>query len=310
MRAVKIVVLTLLYLAAFAIAALYLFPEPIARAAIDAERGRSQLTRHEKTVDGQTWVYLEGGQGEPLLLIHGFGADKDNFTRVARFLTGKYRVIVPDLIGFGESSKPADASYIIVDQMERARAFARAVGVEKVHLGGSSMGGFIATTWAAKHPEEVQSLWLLAPAGVFSAPPSDLMSILQINQPNPLLVRSKEDFRTTFQFVMSDPPFVPGPILDVMAERRVANHALEEKIFTAVREQSTPLEDLARGLQTPARIVWGDRDRALHPDGAKILNGFLPNSSVLMMPWIGHLPMLERPQEVAEDYLSFRATLK
>lgn len=310
MRVVKIAFISLLYLLALLTGLFYLFPEPVAKFAIDAERGRSQLVRKEVSVGGQTWVYLEGGQGEPLLLVHGFGADKDNFTRVARFLVPHYRVIAPDLLGFGESSKPVDAGYTIIEQVERLRGFAQAVGVEKAHVGGSSMGGFIATTWAAKHPADVQSLWLLAPAGVFSAPESDLVSIIRIGHPNPLTVRTEKDFRTTFAFVMSDPPYVPGPILDVMARRRIANLALEEKIFTAVREQSTPLEDLVQGLPTPARIVWGERDRALHPGGAEILKGFMPNASVLLMPWVGHLPMLERPEEVAKDYLAFRATLK
>lgn len=310
MRFVKYFFVSLIYLGAALVGALYLFPEQAAKLAIGAERDRSQLARMEKTVEGQQWVYLEGGQGEPLLLIHGFGADKDNFTRVAKWLTPRYRVIAPDLLAFGESSKPAEAGYTIIEQMERLRGFAKALGIEKAHIGGSSMGGFIAATWAAKHPEEVQSLWLLAPAGVYSAPESDLTALIRLKSANPLLVRNEDDFRTTFKFVMSDPPYVPGPILDVLAQRRIANYALEEKIFADINERSTPLEELVKDLPTPARIVWGERDRALHPGGAEILKGLMPNASVLMMPWVGHLPMLERPQEVAEDYLAFRATLK
>lgn len=311
MRVFKIVLVIVLYLGAALVGALYLFPEQAARLAVDAERNRSKLSRMEKTVDGQQWAYLEGGQGEPLLLIHGFGADKDNFTRVARYLTPHYRVIAPDLLGFGESSKPADAGYLVLEQMERLRGFAQAMGLTQAHIGGSSMGGFIAATWAAKHPQEVKSLWLLAPGGVATAPPSDLTSLLRLsNASNPLLARNEAEFRTTFHFVMSDPPWVPGPVLDVLARRRMANHELEQQIFVAIRERSTPLEELVKGLATPARIVWGDRDRALHPGGAEILKGLMPNASVLMLPWVGHLPMLERPEDVAKDYLAFRSALK
>lgn len=310
MRVAKIAGIALVYLIALLVGLVYLLPEPFFKAAVGAERGRSGLVRMERVVDGQNWVWLEGGQGQPLILIHGFGADKDNFTRVARQLTPKFKVIAPDLLGFGESAKPAELSYAVADQMERLRGFAKALGVEQAHLGGSSMGGFIAATWAAKYPTEVQSLWLLAPGGVFSAPESDLAALLKKGTANPLLVRSEEDFRTTYAFAMADPPFVPGPFLDVLAQRRVANFELEQKIFVAIRERSTPLEQLVSGLQTSTRIVWGDRDRALDVGGAEILKGLMPNASALIMAGIGHLPMIERPKEVGEDYLAFRAALQ
>jgi pimeloyl-ACP methyl ester carboxylesterase len=310
MRIFKVVFVTLIYLLAALVGALYLFPEKASQLAIGAERDRANLVRVERAVEGRNWVSIEGGQGEPLLLIHGFGADKDNFSRVSRFLTPHYRVVVPDLPGFGESDKPADVGYTILEQVERLRAFAKAAGMNRPHIGGSSMGGYIAATWAATYPQEVASLWLLAPAGVASAPESDLAALVRLGQPNPLLVRSEEDFRTTFHFVMSDPPYIPGPILDVAARRRIANFGLEERIFDAIRNRSKPLEELVKGLQTPARIVWGDRDRALHVGGAEILKELMPNASVLLLPHIGHLPMLERPQQVAEDYLAFRASLK
>src|SRR6478735_3598161 len=76
------------------------------------ERWRADLERKEIVLsDGTRIAYLEGGGGEPLVLVHGFGADKDNFTRVARWLTPHYRVIVPDLVGFGESAHRADVDY-------------------------------------------------------------------------------------------------------------------------------------------------------------------------------------------------------
>src|SRR5882724_5640851 len=108
----------------------YLAPERATRWAIDAERKRAGLARKQIDLPGGLhYVYLEGGQGEPLLLLHGFGADKDNFTRVARFLTPHYRVIAPDHIGFGESAHPQDADYAPIAQAERVRELARALGI-------------------------------------------------------------------------------------------------------------------------------------------------------------------------------------
>src|SRR5262249_61814458 len=91
-------------------------------------------------VDDVEIAYLEGGSGEPLILVHGFGATKDNFTRVAAYLTPHYRVLIPDLPGFGDSSKSETASYSITQQVQWLHAFATALGVGGVHLGGAVAG--------------------------------------------------------------------------------------------------------------------------------------------------------------------------
>ena len=99
-------------------------------AAYSMERSRAGLVHKDVTLsDGTRIAYLEGGSGEPLVLVHGFGADKDNFTRVARWLTPHYRVIAPDLVGFGESTHLPDADYHYAAQAERVRAFVQALGL-------------------------------------------------------------------------------------------------------------------------------------------------------------------------------------
>jgi len=133
-----------------------MFPERVARDAITSLRRNAALVRKEINLPGGVrYVYLDGGVGEPLLLLHGFGADKDNFNAVAHFLTSRYRVIVPDHIGFGESSKPPGADYSPPAQVEHLRALAKALSLGKIHIGGNSMGGQIALSYAASHSDEV-----------------------------------------------------------------------------------------------------------------------------------------------------------
>jgi pimeloyl-ACP methyl ester carboxylesterase len=283
-------------------------PERAVRAALAYERRLAGLERKAITlVNGLTYVYLEGGRGEPLLLLHGFGANKDYFARVAKYLTPRYRVIVPDHIGFGESSKPPRADYAPRAQAERLRSFARALGVSKLHLGGNSMGGHIALTYAALYPMEVESLWLLNAAGVWSAPPSELRKMMSATGENPMLVQDEEDFARLVSLVTAKPLMIPRPFLDVVAQDRIENYALEERIFKQLAADS--VEERIRGLAVPALIVWGQQDRVLHPGSAGILPMLLIRSEVVMLPGVGHLPMLEAPDKCALDYLRFRATL-
>ncbi|MGB7201190.1 MAG: alpha/beta hydrolase [Pyrinomonadaceae bacterium] len=293
-------------IAALAIGFVYLAPETATRAFIDLDRWRAGLVRKEIALaDGTRYVYLEGGQGEPLMLLHGFGANKDNFSRMAAFLTPKYRVIIPDHVGFGESAHPPDADYSPTEQAERIHKLAQALGINAVHVCGNSMGGQIALTYAALYPGEVKTLWLLAPAGLWSAPPNELRIRFSETGENPLLVRNEEEFARLFELVMGDPPFVPRPIMDVLAQERIQNFALEQRIFEQIITDS--VEQRISGLATPTLIVWGSRDRLIHVETANLLHRLLPNSEVIIMHEIGHAPMLERPQQTAEDYLRFRS---
>jgi len=312
MRALKWVLAALGVLGALVLGAgVYLYttaPERAVRAALEYERRLAGLERKEITLpNGLAYVYLEGGKGEPLVLLHGFGANKDNFTRVAKYLTPRFRVIAPDHIGFGESSKPPQADYTPRAQAERLRAFARALGLARLHLGGNSMGGQLALTYAALYPKEVESLWLLNAAGVWSAPPSELRRKMSETGDNPMLVQDEDDFAQLVALVTAKPLRIPRPFLDVVAQERIRNFALEERIFRQLAADS--VEERIRGLAIPTLIVWGQQDRVLHPGSAGVLQMLLVKSEVVMMQGVGHLPMIEEPERTALDYLRFRATL-
>lgn len=309
MRALKFMLLLAVLALGGVTGYVYAFPEKAAAGAIAAERNRSHLVRKEIQIPGGlTYVYLEGGdpKGAPLVLLHGFGANKDNFTRIARLLP-KYRLLIPDHIGFGESSHPQDASYAPPAQVERLHAFAQALNLGKFHVGGSSMGGQIAVSWGALHPEEVQSLWLLDAAGAWSAPDSELVTILKAGGKNPLMATNEDEFASIFSFVMAKPPFVPRPILNVFAQERIRNNLLEQRIFDDVRGDQT--EARINGLPLPTLIVFGEADRAINAGAGEVFHKLLPNSQLVIMKGIGHLPMLEDPEATAKDYLEFRAKL-
>ena len=286
----------------------YFFPEQLVRRALDYERWLAGLVRKEVELPGGLrYVYLEGGRGEPLLLLHGFGTNKDNFVRAAKYLTPRYRVIIPDHIGFGESAKPPKAAYSARAQAERLHTLTRSLGIPRLHLGGNSMGGHIALAYAAQYPKEVASLWLLAPAGVWSGPQSEMRKRIAQGGENPMIVRNEEEFARLVAGVTAAPMPIPRRFLDVLAQERIRNHELEQRIFQQLAQDS--IEQRVRGLATPALIVWGAQDRVLHPASAGILQMLLTRSEVVLMQGVGHVPMLEQPEKSALDYLQFRATL-
>ncbi len=306
-------VLKLVVLLVAAVAVVYgvfdfFFPQRFADAAMRAERSAAGLQRKETDIPGLHLVYLEGGQGSPLLLLHGFGADKDNWTRVARYLTPHFHVYAPDLPGYGESSLPAPADSDIAHQVGYVHEFAAALGLQHFDLGGNSMGGWISGAYAAAHPEQVDSLWLLAPAGVSTAQDSDLIKIVKSGGHVPLLARTPAEFQQLLDFIFVHRPFVPHAVISVLAQHAAEHYDFNQKVF-AVLTKDAPLEPQLKNLPTPTLIVWGDHDRALNDSGAEVLHGLLPNSQVIIMPDMGHVPMVEAPAQTAADYIKFRDSL-
>ena len=100
----------------------HLFPGVVFKVLRNMERGVAGLDQRSLDVGKLHMEYLEGGQGDILVLRHGFGGDKDNWTRVAKYLTPHFRVVMPDLPGFGDSTKDPDAHYTIFDQVKRLHA--------------------------------------------------------------------------------------------------------------------------------------------------------------------------------------------
>ena len=276
-----------------------LLPGPMARASVALERKRSGLTLRLASLP-----YLEGGSGsEVLLLVHGFAGDKDNFTRIARFLTPHYRVIIPDLPGFGDARRDPSAKHDMATQVENLRAFMAELGVQRFHMGGNSMGGFIAAEYAARYPQQVASLWLLAPAGTEETLESPAFQQYLAGGGMPLLVPTPGDFETMMASCMARPPFFPYSLKHVLARRAVADYPLHCDLM----KQLVASPHLQGSIETPALIVWGTEDRILSPKGAPATMALMPNASLVMMDGIGHLPMLEATSRTARDFLEFQS---
>lgn len=311
MKLIKLTTVTLILFMAVIGLSIAFAPKQLGDALISAKRSIGGLETRSITLEnGLRYVYTENSndQAETLVLLHGFGADKDNFTEVAPYLKNHFHLVIPDHIGFGESSNPADIHYGPQEQALRLRELlVSEMGLSQFHMGGNSMGGLIALAYAEMFPDDITSLWLLNPAGLWSSEKSEMTKIIEQTGKNPLTATTKEEFRAVFDFTMSQPPFVPGFVLDEKAKVRIDNYELEQKIFKEFK--AFDLESAIQGLTTPSLVVWGEEDRVLHPSGADILKKLMPQTQVISMPGIGHLPMLEAPKTVAKDFRDFASSL-
>jgi abhydrolase domain-containing protein 6 len=174
-EAMKKILLSVFVIMLLGFVAVYFFmPGTMFEIVKKIERKAGGLEQKSVEVNGMNIQYLEGGSGEPLVLIHGFGANKDNWTRSAKFLTPHFKVIAPYLPGFGESDDNPGGKYTIKDQAVFLKQFLNKIGIKSFHIGGNSMGGNISGQYAALYQEDLISLFLLAPGGVVSSKPSKI----------------------------------------------------------------------------------------------------------------------------------------
>lgn len=285
-----------------------LAPLPAARVLMAIARLRAGLRRRDAEVPGARMPYLDGGNGEPVLLLHGFGADKDNFTRVARHLTGAYRVIAPDLPGFGEASRDPKANHSMAAQAANVLAFIDRLGLDRVHIGGASMGGFIAAEFAARYPDRVASLWLLNTPGTAAAIDCDMVRRYVATGATTALMHTPEHFMDLLREATVRMPYVPYSLRQALGRRGHADLALHTGLLKQLYG-SPYLDSQYYRIEAPALIVWGSGDQMMNPKGADALQAILPASRIVLMPGVGHLPVVEAPLASATDYLDFLGTL-
>ncbi|RHX89749.1 alpha/beta fold hydrolase [Leptospira stimsonii] len=268
------------------------------------ERFQSNLEKKEIQVGSYKWTYLEGGKGETILLVHGFGGDKDNWTRFVRTLTNSYHVVIPDLPGFGENDRKTEDEYSIRTQVSRLDDFTKVLGLGKFHIIGNSMGGSISGVYTATYPDKILTLGLLDSAGVKSPIPSELSVYLSKGR-NPLVANNDKEFDFLLNFIFVKPPTIPSFLKGYFAEKSIRNREFNEKIYKDLRLNLSVLEERMKSIHARTLIVWGDTDRVIHISSSDVLLKGIQNSTRVILKDCGHSPMLERPTETAGIYSKF-----
>lgn len=276
--------------------------------AIGLERSSAGLEADTVAVDNLEIAYLRNHQavsGDTIVMIHGFGANKDNWTRLAGHLTDDFNVYAIDLPGHGESSKPLDIGYRLEDQAGYVAKILEALSVHDAHMMGNSMGGAITALYAANYPGNVKSAVLFDPAGILEYE-SELVDLVMEGD-NPLIPKKPGDFERLMDFALEKEPFVPWPIMGVMEERAIANREVNEVIFAAIRDAGfeSDFQNAITRIKAPVLIIWGKEDRVINYRNGEVFEAAIPDARLEVMEGIGHAPMVEAPAESAELFRAF-----
>ncbi|MCT9979677.1 alpha/beta hydrolase [Acinetobacter sp. I-MWF] len=290
----------------------YAAPAIDIQSVLQQERAWAGMETKRVKVGDIDWAYSEGGPaGKPtIMLVHGLAGSRDNWNRVARYLTPYYHVIIPDLPGQGDSKVPNDFDYSLPNLTEKLRRFAEAIKVDNgLNIAGHSMGGSISLLYAAQYPVDTKSLFLIDSAGVFKS-----ANTPYLKDPTTLrnmIVSKPGDFDRLMKIATSLPPFIPKELKDAQEKLMISQSANTTKLVEQLIVMSklfTPdsFAIAARSIDQPVLIAWGDKDQIINVEAAAELKGLLKNAQEpIILKGVGHLPILEQEQLLVKPYLDF-----
>ena len=272
--------------------------------------GRPPLMRvHEVKTRGACVSTLTLGEGPDVMLIHGLGGAKSSFFETAAALSAKHRVHALDLPGFGSSTKPLTYQYTaksfaatIVDVMD-------ALGIERAHLVGNSMGGRVSIEVGLRYPERVAGLALLCPAVAFVK--REYHPIVRLLRPEFGVLPHRIARRMVegqFWSMFCDPDAVDPSVADVAVDefQRIYGSAGARFAFLSSARNIYLDKPFGRGgfyprlseLGAPSMFVWGTHDMLIPQAFKRHVEKWLPRAEQIVIENCGHVPQVEQPENV------------
>jgi pimeloyl-ACP methyl ester carboxylesterase len=258
--------------------------------------------------------YEDHGRGQPLILLHGYGASTYSWRNILPYFSKSYRVIAIDLKGFGLSDKPLDDDYSVLEQSRMISELIRVQRLEKVILAGHSLGGAVALlTYLMQADHEahpISKLILLDTASY----PQDLpvfISILRVPGLNTLsLFLTSNNFKS--RMILREAFFDHSKITQEMVATYGAYLSLpgasQALIKTAQQLLPADLEEISgryKSIPIPVLLIWGEQDKIVPLDIGRKLAANIPNAKLVVVTNCGHVPHEECPSQAIEAMESF-----
>jgi pimeloyl-ACP methyl ester carboxylesterase len=235
------------------------------------------------TVRGCRIRLMRGGAGDPLLFLHD--ASGASWLPFLQALAKRFDVIAPEHPGFGGSDTPDwldsvhDLAYFYLDLIEQLE-------LERVHLVGSSLGGWVAAELAVRSTQRIASLTLAGAAGLF---------VPGVEQMDPFLRTEEQRLRDLFYDRKKADEFVTHATHADYEETALKNHTTTAKLSWQPRSHNPHLHKWLHRINVPTLLVWGDNDRMFPKDHALTYARFIPGAQVVIVPACGHVPHIEQP---------------
>lgn len=227
--------------------------------------------------------YIEEGEGEVLLLLHGLFGALSNFRHLVEHFRNSHKVVVPMLPLF-----ELDIFHTTVGGLERfVHKFVSAMGYQQVHLMGNSLGGHVALVHTLKHPEQVKTLILTGSSGLFENGMGDTYPKRG----------DYEYIKRKTEMTFYDPAIATKELVDEVFE--ITNNRLKViKIISLAKSaiRHNLGEELSK-IQQPTLLIWGENDIITPPFVGKEFHKLIPNSELHFIDKCGHAPMMEVPEE-------------
>jgi len=257
---------------------------------------------------GGRHIYVhEFGQGYPVVLLHGGGpgaSGLSNYSRNIQALAQGYHVIVPDMPGYGQSSKRLDRSDVFGDLAGSIVRLLDALKLERAHLVGNSLGGACALRLALDAPQRVASLVLMGPGGVNTTRglPTKGLNLL-LNYYGGRGPTREKLARFIRDYLVYDGSQVPDSVIDARYQASLDPEVIAAPplrrpngLRAALRMDFTRDKRL-RKCEVPTLVLWGTEDQVNRPSGGPTLQKALPNCDLYLFSKTGHWVQWERAAE-------------
>ncbi|HWP43944.1 MAG TPA: alpha/beta fold hydrolase [Blastocatellia bacterium] len=269
-----------------------------------AAQAQPQTADKYATVFGAKIHYLEAGSGPAVILLHGLGGDASNWASTTGPLSQKYRVIVPDQLGFGKSDKPL-LNYRVGTLVDFLDGLYKELKIERATLVGNSLGGFVAAAFALAHPEKVDRLVLVCSAG-FSLPKETDPHILSGLNPS-----TRSQIKQIMSLIFyNEQLFTSDAAVDAFFARKVAagdGYTIQRFIESLARGEDV-LDGRLGAIKHPTLIIWGRQDGLIPLATGERFKKEIAGSELVIIEQCGHVPQIEKAAEFNAALMRFLAS--
>lgn len=253
------------------------------------------------TVNGNKIRYLESGNSQgTIVLVHGLGASAERWEFVIPEFSKNFRVIVPDLIGFGQSDKPS-VDYTTEFFTEFLGNFLQKLGIKKTNIIGSSLGGQITAEFTSNNQDMIENLVLVSPSGIMkhSTPALDAY-VMAALYPN------LEGAKNAFEMMAGSTREIHSKIIEDFVTRMKLPNAKMAFMSTLLGlKNAEVITKSLNKITVPSLIIWGEDDPVIPIKYADDFVSSIQDCRFYMMDNCGHTPYVDDPQRFARLVLDF-----